>query len=213
VAAGALALAAAAGAGPAGAHAAAVAVDGDPLVHTFDLDRPGDAVAGAWRVTATGSSPVPFDGALAAEHPVPAALAQALAVEYGRTDAAGRLLDWHPAGTLADPVTYGNALARDPRVQAGEPVVVPVRVSLPDPAAVDGVPGEVLEVRASFVVSWLGEGPPAVVVDERGPLRPAVRFAVTGTATAAAALAAGALLGAGAALGRRARRPPDGRVR
>ncbi|WP_431838358.1 hypothetical protein [Cellulomonas sp. Y8] len=184
-----------------------VLVDGDPLVHTFALDRPGDAVTGEWRVSTTGAATVPFDGVLTAEAPAAATLAGALAVEYGRTGADGRVLGWHAAGTLADPVAYGTALGAEPRVRPGEPVVVPVRVSLPDPAAVTGAPGETLVVRASFVVGWLDDGapggPPGGAPDAGHPVHGGrTALAGTGAAVGAVALGAAALLVAGTALAR-----------
>ncbi|WP_158374845.1 hypothetical protein [Cellulosimicrobium cellulans] len=192
--------------------ATALTVQGEPLRHTFDLAHPGDAVAGEWRVSAAGTAsraaPVPFDGVLTADRPVAETLARALAVEYGRVDAVGRLVEWHAAGTLAEPVSYGDALGAEPRVHAGGQVVVPVRVSLPDPAAVTGAPGEVQVVRAAFVVSWFGDAPAgsgAVPPPGAGTAPDPVRrgLARTGGTAAALALGAAALLRAGTALARR----------
>lgn len=203
--------------------ATAITVQGEPLTHTFDLAHPGDAVAGEWRVTAAGAAnsaaPVPFDGVLTSDRPVTETLARGLAVEYGRVDAVGQLVEWHAAGTLAEPVSYGDALGAEPRVHAGGQVVVPVRVSLPDPAAVTGAPGEVQVVRAAFVVSWFGDAPavPGSVPPPgaaTAPDPPRGGLARTGGTAAALALGAAALLRAGAALARRrpARYATDGPI-
>lgn len=144
----------------------ALGVTGDPLVHTFDLDRPGDAVTGEWRVSSRTSGPIAFDGVLRPDGEPGPGLAAALAVEYGSVGPDGAVTAWHDAGTLAAPRSYADALGSEPAARGGAPVVVPVRVSLPDPAAVTGAPGGRVEVTASFVVSYLapdgpgGEGGP-----------------------------------------------------
>ena len=223
----ALALAAAAaltGAGPAAAHAAPTApassgghldLTGDPLVHTFDLDRPGDSVTGEWTVTGRSTRAVGFDGVLRPDDDRAPGLAAALAVEYGSVGADGAVAAWHPAGTLAAPRSYADALGTDPVTRAGEPVVIPVRVSLPDPALVTGEPGRTVEVGASFTVTYLapgGGGGGAGGGDDatgggdvvaggggRGPL------ALTGADAWWLAALAAAALGTGAALVRRRR--------
>jgi hypothetical protein len=134
-------------------EAPALVLSGAPLVHTFDLSAPGDAVAGTWQITSSRSDPVPFDGVLLTTGEVSPALARALTVEYGWTEPDGSIR-WHAAGTLADPLRYGEALGTAVTVGATRPALaVPVRVSLPDP--VPGTPGETVVVQASFVVSYL----------------------------------------------------------
>lgn len=153
--------AAASAAAPAAAPAAAgghLDLTGDPLVHTFDLDRPGDAVTGEWTVTGRSAQPVGFDGVLRPDGAPDPGLAAALAVEYGSVGADGAVADWHPAGTLASPRSYADALGTDPVARPGEPVVIPVRVSLPDPSRVTGEPGQTVEVTASFTVTYLAPG-------------------------------------------------------
>jgi LPXTG-motif cell wall-anchored protein len=201
-------------AGPAAASAASggdLDLAGDPLVHTFDLDRPGDSVTGEWTVTARTERPVGFDGVLRPDGEPDRGLAAALTVEYGAVGADGAVAGWHPAGTLAAPRSYADALGADPVAQAGEPVVIPVRVSLPDPSLVTGEPGRTVQVEASFTVTYLapggggggaGGGAGGDVTAGgagRGPL------ALTGADAWWLAALAAAALGTGAALVRRRR--------
>lgn len=152
-----------------------VTVSGTPLVHTFDLAVPGDAAVGEWGVSTSAASPTPFDGSLAADEPVPdPAFAEALVVQYGTLDGTGRVVAWHDAGTLAEPVSLSQALGRPTTVAAGEPARVPVRVRLPDPGALDLAPGRSLAVTATFTVDYLSDDtaatPPARPVAGHGPL-------------------------------------------
>lgn len=188
-----------------------VTVVGERLVYDFDPGVPGDSVTGRWEVRGRSGLPVPWDGVLAVDGQVSPVLARALAVHYGEVDADGALLTWHAAGTLADPVTYAEALSGAPSVDAARSTVIPVRVSLPDPGLVTGEPGETMLVEAAFTVAYLGgaEGAPGgggPDGDDRvagapvgGPL------AITGFGSWAAALAAAVLIGLGLLL-RRSRR-------
>lgn|GEM_PF-3210285 len=192
-----------AGAAPGAAHQRGtvpapgpVTVVGAPLVHTFDLDVPGDLVEGRWTVTGDRSAAVPYDGVLEPVGVVSPDLAEALVVEYGRVGADGEVLSWHDAGTLARPQTYGHALATSPAVSAATPTSIPVRVSLPDPGSLTALAGQVLTVEARFTISYLDDGSGT----SHG-------LAVTGLwpwwlAVAAVLVALGALLS-------RARRAPD----
>ncbi|WP_217616838.1 hypothetical protein [Cellulomonas sp. GbtcB1] len=193
-------------AAPAPGDDGVVLVAGEPLVHTFDLAVPGDAVTGRWQVDASSSAPVQYDALLVPEGAVSPSLARALVVHYGQVRADGRIA-WQPAGTLAEPRSYADALGATPAVSAGEPAVIPVRVSLPDPGVVSGEPGDQLAVEATFLVSYLdgdsGDEPrdpgPAGVA---APGRPGA-LAVTGPGLWAAAVAV-VLVGLGYGLRRRA---------
>lgn len=134
----------------------AVVISGAPLVHTFDLRVPGDAVTGEWQIGSAVAELRDFDGVLVPVEPSAAELARALTVSYGSIDADGAGISWHAAGTLAEPRSYADVLGHSPTVAAGQPVRLPVRVALPEPEAVSGAAGEVLLVSASFVVSYLG---------------------------------------------------------
>jgi len=208
--------------GTSGGH---LELTGDPLVHTFDLDRPGDSVTGEWTVTGRSAGPVRFDGVLRPDDDRAPGLAAALAVEYGAVGADGAVAAWHPAGTLAAPLSYADALGTEPVTRAGEPVVIPVRVSLPDPALVTGEPGRTVEVGASFTVTYLapgggggggaggggggdatGGGDVVAGGGGRGPL------ALTGADAWWLAALAAAALGTGAALVRRRRDAREGQA-
>lgn len=210
-------LAAAAVASPAGAAqepggGGLVTVAGDPLVYDFDPGMPGDSVTGWWEVRGRSATPVPYDGVLAVQGQVSPVLARALVVHYGEVDSDGALVTWHPAGTLADPVTYADALSRAPSIDVTRPTTIPVRVSLPDPGLVTGEPGETMLVEAAFTVAFLAgsapvAGPGTDDGDDRavaGPPGGGV-LALTGFGPWAAALAAAALIGLGL-LARRRRR-------
>lgn len=172
-----------------------VSVSGAPLVHTFDLDVPGDSVTGRWEVNGTSPTPVPYDGLLVTEAAVPDSLAHALVVHYGELGPDGQVAAWHDGGTLVDPVAYADALARIPAVSAGHPTVIPVRVSLPDPSAVTGQAGAPAAVQASFTVSYLA----GAAVGAGSTAHAGAALAVTGPGPWLGLLAA-ALVAAGAAL-------------
>ncbi|RMI14024.1 hypothetical protein [Cellulomonas triticagri] len=212
-----LALAGLVVAGVAGAATPAVAapdgpvvtISGDPLVHTFDTEVPGDAVTGTWTVSTTATHPVPFSGTLRADAPDP--LADALAVQYGEVGADGSVSTWHDAGTLAEPVAYAAAVPTATSVSAASPLTIPVRVSLPDPSALVGDPGQPLDVTATFTVTHLdpGAGGTPAVTDPTAPGQagpgPRGVLAITGP-TGWFALLAAALVAAGITTRRRARR-------
>lgn len=190
------------GAGPAAASAGVppgLDLTGEPLVHVFDLGRPGDGVSGEWRVAATSGATVSYDGVLTAVEHTRADLARALVVEYGRVSPDGTVRSWHPAGTLAEPRSYGDALAVDPTLGPAEVTRIPVRVSLPEPGTVDADRDEELLVRATFTVGYLEDADASPQpAPSPGPL------AVTGAGAGAAALAV-VLLALGHLMVRRAR--------
>lgn len=179
-------------------------VAGHPLVHEFALDDPGDAVTGWWQVHGRSATPVPFEGVLAADPSSSGSLARALVVHYGAVGPDGDVVTWHPAGTLAEPATYSAALARVPSAAAGAPVSIPVRVSLPDPGLVSGLPGEALVVEATFTVTYLNPGG-----RDDAPSGPGL-LAVTGAGAWPAALLAGVSIGLGLLLRRRWRAARSG---
>lgn len=175
-----------------------VTVVGEPLVHTFDLDVPGDLVEGVWTVVGERAEVVPYDGVLEPVGVVSPELAEALVVQYGRVGAGGEVVSWHDAGTLDRPRTYGHALDTRPAVSAAAPTSIPVRVSLPDPAALASQAGQVLTVEARFTIGYL---------DDASGSRPGEGLALTGLwpwwlAVAAVLVALGAVLARG-------RRGPD----
>lgn len=136
-----------------------VTVHGAPLVHTFDLDVPHDAVTGLWHVTSSSPTPTSYDGVLVADDEVPSDLAHALVVQYGTVDRDGRVTAWHDAGTLAEPASYAATVPRPASVSSARPAAVPVRVSLPDPARLEARPGQRLAVEATFTVDYLTPAP------------------------------------------------------
>lgn len=130
-------------------------VSGDPLVHTFDVTRFNDTIAGEWTLTNIGEATAPFDGTLAPVGSMSETLAENLTVQYG-TVANGQTT-WHNAGTLANPVSYTDALQLSEVTLDGGGATqqIPVRVTLADPTQLDGVAGEELQVNATFTVNYI----------------------------------------------------------
>ena len=169
-------------------------------------------MSGQWHVGSTTAQTRDFDGVLVPVGPFSDDLARALTVQYGSVDAASGRISWHPAGTLAEPRTYAEALGHSPTVDTEHPVTLPVRVSLPEPDSVAGVPGEVLAVSASFVVSYLGDEPeggePGGGAGGPRPVPP--DLATTGWGSWWLIAAAAAAIAVGADTTRRARRDEEG---
>lgn len=178
-----------------------VVVTGEPLVHTFDTQVPGDSVTGVWQVSSSSSTRVAYDGVLVAGRTAPDGLSGALVVSYGTTDADGQIT-WHDAGTLADVVAYTAAVPRAVAVvSAGEPTAIPVRVTLPDPSVLEGRAGELLSVEATFTLSYLD---PRQEPGCSGGYRSGV-LAITGLGVWPVAAVAGALVTLGLVVRRRRR--------
>jgi hypothetical protein len=132
---------------------AQLVISGQAIDHTFDTTsfHSGEYAQGTWTLVNNGGDAAAWDGTLAATGEVPASLAGALEVEFG--DGSG---GWHAAGTLAEQVSYATALGIAGNELAGESqVVIPVRLSLPDPSLLSGTEGELLEVLADFTVTYL----------------------------------------------------------
>ncbi len=128
---------------------------GAPMVHTFDTTRYNDQVTGIWMLENNGPDATAFDGILeAVGADVPPTLAAQLQIEYGQIGESGTI--WHDAGTLLAPTSYADALGlSNPTVQGHGVVDIPVRVTLANPAALEGEPGQTLTLDASFTVSYL----------------------------------------------------------
>ncbi len=135
---------------------ARVVVTGDPIVHTFDTTKYNDIAPGTWTITNLGTDAAPFDGTFAPTGDIADSLAENLTVQYGDDIVAGQPTTWHDAGTLAAPVSYADALSlADATLAGGESRVVPVRVILSDPTALQGTAGETLTVGATFTVTYV----------------------------------------------------------
>jgi hypothetical protein len=135
---------------------ARVEVTGDPIVHTFDTTKYNDVAPGTWTITNHGTDGAPFDGTFAPTGEISASLAENLTVQYGDDIVAGQPTTWRDAGTLANPVSYADALSlKDATLAGGESRVVPVRVILSDPTALEGDAGETLTVGATFTVTYV----------------------------------------------------------
>lgn len=137
---------------------ALLTIAGDPMVHEFDSSTHNDLVQASWTLTNEGKAAAPFDGTFVPVGAISPELAAALTVEYGVHGADGAIQGWVPAGTLADQVSYAEALnLGDSTIAGGEERPIAVRVVLPDPRVLadDENIGAELRVVANFTVSYI----------------------------------------------------------
>ncbi|GEM_PF-7091034 len=159
--------AAATGTGTADARAAAgVTISGEPLVHTFTGTAP-EQVEATWTVRSTGGQKLVVDGGLRGTGGSDL-LAEHLTVEYGRVAPGGEVETWYPAGTLAAPRGWADAVGGQQHVDGAEDLVVAVRVGLPDPGALLGL-GPVTATADFVVVALPAEDDPPVGPGPDGP--------------------------------------------
>lgn len=137
-------------------HGARLVLNGDAMEHTFDTTTFHDPVLAEWTLTNHGDTATTWDGNFDLLNGISETLAQHLRVEYG-IHRDGRLTSWRDAGTMADSRTFGDVVfgSSELSIAGGESIPVAVRVSLPDPALLDGTVGDELQVLADFTVSYL----------------------------------------------------------
>ncbi|WIE70320.1 hypothetical protein [Curtobacterium sp. MCLR17_054] len=136
-----------------------VSISGAPLVKEFDGTEYNQLAESTWTLTNKGDKAAPFDGVLQQLKGSDPALADALTLQFGEQKGSDTV--WHDAGTLADPVSYDEALSLDDS-EALVPendgtVTIPVRVVLADPTVLpyDGAnPDKKFTLDANFVVNY-----------------------------------------------------------
>jgi hypothetical protein len=208
-----------------GAHTVAeprVTISGEPIVHTFTGSRP-EQVEATWAVRSPGGRELAVDGELRRGDGGSDLLAEHLTVEYGTVAPGGGVAVWYPAGTLAAPRGYAEALGQAGTVDGTNDLVIAVRVGLDEPAAL--LDQGAVTVAADFVVVAMATGTDpddgSTAPDDQGNVsagggatpsgtRDDARLAVTGAGIIGVLTAAVGFLLVGEVLRRGATRAADG---